>query len=69
MFNYIRETDIKVPYTRNYLEGGINNRIQTLVSSHRGMSKYQKKQMVDIYLLSRTQFGGKNGKKPLQNET
>jgi hypothetical protein len=59
MFNYVHETKIKVPYTSNYLEGGINNRIQTLIGCHRGMPQLQKKALVDTYLLSRTEFGEK----------
>jgi len=44
-----------LPATTNYIEGGINSQIRTLLKYHRGMPNQHQKVLVNWYLYSRTE--------------
>lgn len=48
-------TDIPIPRTTNYVEGGINSQLRTKLKLHRGMSEEHQRRLVEWYLYSRTE--------------
>jgi hypothetical protein len=48
----------QLPRNTNYLEGGINSQIRTLIKNHRGMSNEHQMKLVEQYLYSRTEAAG-----------
>lgn len=58
MFTYLDPNliDLGVDRTTNYVEGGINSQIRTLLKAHRGMPFNHQQRLVEWYLHSRSQF-------------
>lgn len=58
MFTYLEPDleDLRVDRTTNYLEGGINSQLRTLLKAHRGMPFAHQQRLVEWYLHSRSQF-------------
>lgn len=59
LFTYLdedlmKQTNQPIPRTTNYVEGGINSQIRTLLKHHRGMQQTHQQRLVDWYLYSRT---------------
>ena len=48
-------TDVLIPRTTNYVEGGINSQLRTKLKLHRGMSEEHQRRLVEWYLYSRTE--------------
>jgi hypothetical protein len=48
-------TDVPIPRTTNYVEGGINSQLRTKLKLHRGMSEEHQRRLVEWYLYSRTE--------------
>ena len=48
-------TDVPIPRTTNYVEGGINSQLRTKLKLHRGMNEEHQRRLVEWYLYSRTQ--------------
>jgi len=48
----------QLPRNTNYLEGGINSQIRTLLKNHRGMSNEHQMKLTEQYLYSRTEAAG-----------
>jgi hypothetical protein len=46
-----------VPSTNNFVEGGMNAPIQELRRCHRGLTLERLQQIIDLYLLKRSEFG------------
>jgi hypothetical protein len=46
-------TDVSIPRTTNYVEGGINSQLRTKLRLHRGMSEEHQRRLVEWYLYSR----------------
>jgi hypothetical protein len=51
----VKLTDIPIPRTTNYVEGGINSQLRTKLKLHRGMSEAHQRRLVEWYLYSRTE--------------
>ena len=51
-----------IPRTTNYVEGGINSPLRTLLKHHRGMNQLHQQRLVEWYLYSRMM-----GQKPTRN--
>ena len=58
----LKQTGQPIPRTTNYIEGGINSQIRTLLKHHRGMNQNHQQRLVDWYLYGRT-----NDQKPPRN--
>ncbi len=48
-------TDVLIPRTTNYVEGGINSQLRTKLKLHRGMNEEHQRRLVEWYLYSRTE--------------
>lgn len=48
-------TDVLIPRTTNYVEGGINSQLRTKLKLHRGMSEEHQRRLVEWYLYNRTE--------------
>lgn len=48
-------TDVTIPRTTNYVEGGINSQLRTKLKLHRGMNEEHQRRLVEWYLYSRTE--------------
>ncbi|MCA1807684.1 MAG: transposase [Actinobacteria bacterium] len=55
LFAFILYPELKLPNNTNGLEGGINSRLDELISRHRGLSIKRQQRLVDWYLDSRTE--------------
>lgn len=56
LFTYLEPlTDVPIPRTTNYVEGGINSQLRTKLKLHRGMSEEHQRRLVEWYLYSRTE--------------
>jgi hypothetical protein len=56
LFTFLKHPEDNVPSTTNYMEGGINSQLRTLLKAHRGMKKEHQKKLVEEYLYSRSEF-------------
>lgn len=56
LFTYLDAslTDIHIPRTTNYVEGGINSQLRTKLKLHRGMNQQHQFKLVEWYLYGRT---------------
>ncbi|MDR1033261.1 MAG: hypothetical protein LBL41_00580, partial [Bifidobacteriaceae bacterium] len=45
-----------IPSTTNLLEGGSNSRVKELNRSHRGTTPKRRQKIIDLYLLSTSEF-------------
>lgn len=48
-------TDVPIPRTTNYVEGGINSQLRNKLKLHRGMNEEHQRRLVEWYLYSRTE--------------
>lgn len=48
-------TDVPIPRTTNYVEGGINSQLRTKLKLHRGMNEEHQRRLVEWYLYGRTE--------------
>lgn len=56
LFTHLKTlTDVPIPRTTNYVEGGINSQLRTKLKLHRGMSEGHQRRLVEWYLYSRTE--------------
>lgn len=55
LFAFIANSELNLPKTTNGLEGGINSRLDELISRHRGMKLNRQQRLVDWYLDSRAE--------------
>jgi hypothetical protein len=63
LFTYIENLTCEpIPRTTNYVEGGINSQLRTLLKLHRGLNQTHQMRLVDWYLYSRSK-----GQKPTRN--
>jgi hypothetical protein len=58
-------TDVPIPRTTNYVEGGINSQLRTKLKLHRGMNEEHQRRLVEWYLYSRTEGGKISTKVPI----
>ena len=58
-------TDVPIPRTTNYVEGGINSQLRTKLKLHRGMSEEHQRRLVEWYLYSRTEAPKTSTKVPI----
>lgn len=56
LFAFITHPELNLPNTTNGLEGGINSRLDELISRHRGLSLKRQQRLVDWYLDSRSEW-------------
>ncbi len=51
----LQQTEQPIPRTTNYIEGGINSQLRTILKLHRGMNTDHQRRLVDWYLYGRTE--------------
>jgi hypothetical protein len=56
LFTHLEQlTNVPIPRTTNYVEGGINSQLRTKLKLHRGMSEDHQRRLVEWYLYGRTE--------------
>ena len=52
LFTYKRFEKFNIPNTTNHLDGGLFSDLKNRIRVHRGLSKINKKKLVDFYMLN-----------------